>query len=295
MLSILIPTYNYIIVPLVVEVKKQCDACGIAYEIIGLDDGSTVAYSENDEINRLEYCSFHRNNENCGRSSNINQLAARSQFDYLLILEADAFPCKKNYIESYVSEIKLQKEAVFGGVVYNKVKPPADSRLRWVFGHSRESKSLADRLRKPYDIVFTWNLLIRKDLFFKAPFDTTINTYGYEDLVFLMDLKKRAVTITQIENECIHLNDDKSVVFIEKYHSSLRNLKQLLESKTIHPRDTSLTKLYHFLKRMGLTSSVAAVFRFSKNHLLKNLVSGKPSMLLFDFYKIGYFCTLRQR
>ena len=38
MLSILIPTYNYNVYPLVTELKSQADALGIAYEVLQLMD-----------------------------------------------------------------------------------------------------------------------------------------------------------------------------------------------------------------------------------------------------------------
>ncbi len=47
MLSILIPTYNYNIVALVSEIHRQISNTEIPFEIICLDDASTVFVAEN--------------------------------------------------------------------------------------------------------------------------------------------------------------------------------------------------------------------------------------------------------
>lgn len=47
MLSILIPTYNYDVVPLVLELLEQCLECGIAFKNLVFDDGSKLFLDEN--------------------------------------------------------------------------------------------------------------------------------------------------------------------------------------------------------------------------------------------------------
>lgn len=57
MLSILIPTYNYNVYPLVSELHRQCLECGIAFEIIVFDDGSNRYIKDNQQINSFKnYC-----------------------------------------------------------------------------------------------------------------------------------------------------------------------------------------------------------------------------------------------
>ena len=74
MLSILIPTYNYHVYPLVTELKSQADALGIAYEILVQDDASTSFLEENTEINLLQHFSYTFNHENLVRLNHINLL-----------------------------------------------------------------------------------------------------------------------------------------------------------------------------------------------------------------------------
>ena len=51
MLSILIPTYNYNVFPLVLDLHKQCLECKIDFEILCQDDHSNQFSNENQKIN----------------------------------------------------------------------------------------------------------------------------------------------------------------------------------------------------------------------------------------------------
>ena len=290
MLSLLIPTYNYNVFPLVLELQNQCNESRIEYEIIVLDDGSKTIFKENEQINALENCQYLINEVNRGRASNINKLAELSKFDYILILEADAFPSKKNYIQLYVDAIKHKPQAVFGGVIYSENKPQQNALLRWFYGKSRESKTLKQRIQNPNDIVFSWNLLLKKNIFLKNPFDSSIKTYGFEDLVFLKKLKQNKVFIEQIENTLVHQNEEESSFFIEKSKAAVLNLIQLYQKNILEPVDSSLLNTFETVKKLNLISVVTKFFKYFENSLLKNLLSEKPSLFLFDLYRLGYFC-----
>ena len=71
MISILIPTYNYNVFPLVENLQKQCEVAAVAYEIIVLDDASTDKRSleENSKINLLKQCSFQILDKNIVKSN----------------------------------------------------------------------------------------------------------------------------------------------------------------------------------------------------------------------------------
>ena len=290
MLSILIPTYNYNVFPLVLELQIQCNESGIEYEIIVLDDGSKTIFKENEQINALENCQYFINEVNRGRASNINKLAELSKFDYILILEADAFPSQKNYIQLYVDAIKHKPQAVFGGIIYSENRPQQNALLRWFYGKSRESKTLKQRIQNPNDIVFSWNLLLKKNIFLKNPFDSSIKTYGFEDLVFLKKMKQNKVVIEQIENTLVHQNEEESSFFIEKSKAAILNLIQLYQKNILEPVDSSLLNTFETVKKLNLTNVVTKIFKYFENSLLKNLLSEKPSLFLFDLYRLGYFC-----
>lgn len=294
MLSILIPTYNYNTVSLVTELHKQCKSEAIVFEVIVFDDNSTdkSTIDLNEKINTFESCSFQVNAENLGRSKNRNALIANAKYDWLLLLDADTFPKNSNFIETYLKSIELGRRATFGGLAYQIEKPKNGEILRWEFGKKREAISLEERIKNPYETSLVSNILLKKNLLTEPPFNTEIIGYGFEDMVFINELKKNKIEISQIENPVFHLNLEQSIVFLHKYHSSLENLMYLVQHKIINVNDTRLTKWYNWLEKFKLVFIVSFLFKFSEKKLVKNLVSSKPSLHLFDFYKLGYFCTL---
>ena len=191
MLSILVPTYNYNVFPLVQKLWEQCREQKIEFEILCQDDGSQSVHNiENNEISQFENCYFFLNEENIGRGKNINSLYKKSQYEWLLILDCDVMPVSDQFIENYLQEIKEpQVEVCYGGITYKKNRPEKTHILRWTYGYKRESLSAENRQKKPYQSSLTSNLLISREVFKTNRFSAIITKYGYEDLVFFHDLK----------------------------------------------------------------------------------------------------------
>ena len=292
MLSILIPVYNYNVVPLVLELHKQCLESKIDFEILCQDDASNSKLNEENEIiNSLENCSFFVNSNNLGRGKNINSLAKKTKHDYLLILDCDTFPTQNNFIKNYISTTNnIENLVVFGGIQYKKEKPENEKLLRWVYGNKRETLSLKVRNQKPNIRALTSNLLIQKKLFLETLFDESITKYGYEDLVFLSDLEKKEIFVTHIENTTYHLGLETSQQFLEKTKIALENLKIISKSRSFNVSDSKLLGFYVLLKRLYLSTFISFIFKKTERIIERNLLSKKPSLLLFDFYKLGCYC-----
>ncbi|MQP24959.1 glycosyltransferase [Flavobacterium sp. LMO8] len=295
MLSILIPTYNYNVYPLVTELKNQADALSIAYEILVQDDASKTFLNENTEINLLQHCSYTLNHENLGRGNNINLLNNRAQFQYVLIMEADAFPEKKTYLQNVIASINLETQVLFGGVTYPNKKPEKDKLLRWKYGNERESIPLSERLKNPYHFVFTWNLLLKKEILSKHHFPYNVKDYGYEDVVFIKQLKENNIPIQHIKNRLVHFNTETSLTFIEKTEKAVTTLYQLIVDKKLKLSDTKIGKTYSIIKFWQLDNVIRFFFKKISKKMIANLTSSNPSLIVLDLYKLGYFCLLNQK
>ena len=293
MLSILIPTYNYNVYPLVTELKNQADALGIAYEILVQDDASNLFIEENTEINILLNCFYTLNHENLGRGNNINLLNNRAKFEYVLIMEADAFPEKKTYLKNLIDSINQETQVLFGGVIYPNQKPEKDKLLRWKYGNERESISLSDRLKRPYHFVFTWNLLLKKEILSKHHFPNNIKNYGYEDLVFIKQLKENKVPIQHFNNMLIHFNSETSIAFLNKTEDAVKTLHQLISNKKLLTEDIKIGKASNMIQLLHLESLARFLFKKTSTKLIANLTSSRPSLLILDLYKLGYFLNLK--
>lgn len=295
MLSILIPTYNYNVYSLVTELKSQADALGIAYEILVQDDASTFFLQENTEINLLQHCSYTLNHENLGRGNNINLLNNRAKFDYVLIMEADAFPEKKDYLQHLIASINPETQVLFGGVTYPNKKPEKDKLLRWKYGNERESIPLSERLKNPYHFVFTWNLLLKKELLSNYHFPYNVKDYGYEDVVFIKQLKENNIPVQHIENRLVHFNTETSLTFIEKTEKAITTLHQLILDKKLELNDTKIGTAYRIINFLQLDIVTRMLFKKLSKQMIANLSSSHPSLIVLDLYKLGYFCLLNQK
>ena len=293
MLSILIPTYNYNVYPLVMELKSQADELDLSYEILVQDDASKNFLEENTKINHLQHCSYTLNLENLGRGNNINLLNNRAQFDYVLIMEADAFPEKKTYLKDLITAINQETHVLFGGVSYPKIKPEQANLLRWKYGNERESISLKNRIKNPYHFVFTWNLLVKKDILTQFPFPNNITSYGYEDVVFIKQLKENNIIIQHIENKLIHFNSESSVTFIHKTEIALQTLHQLIQNQKLSSNDTKIGKVSKLFQVLHLQNLVCYIFSKISKKCIANLTSSNPSLLILDFYKLVYFLNIK--
>ena len=294
MLSILIPTYNYNVYPLVTELKNQADTLEIAYEILVQDDVSSSFLQENAVINLLEYCSYTLNPENLGRGNTINLLNNRAQFEYVLIMEADAFPEKKSYLKDLIASINQKTTVLFGGVIYPKQKPENNKVLRWKYGKVRESIPLLKRLKNPYHFVFTWNLLLKKEILANYNFPQNVKEYGYEDVVFIKQLKANKIPIQHINSRLVHFNSETSLTFITKTEKAVTTLQQLILAKKLDVSDTTIGKAYKIVRFWQLHFLVLFLFKRFAKKMIANLTSSNPSLIILDFYKLGYFCLLNE-
>lgn len=284
MLSILIPVYGYNALLLVNELVKQCQTCGINFEILCQDDASNSKENiQNQEINSISSCSFFINQTNLGRGKNINSLALKAKYDWLLILDCDTFPVENNFIQNYITTISEEKNIFFGGIIYEDKEPEKDQILRWFYGQKRETSAL-----------LTSNLLIKKTIFLQFPFDKSIVKYGYEDLAFFSVLKKNHFEIISIKNPTFHLDLETSAIFLNKTKTALENLVFLYNTNKIEASDSKIIKAFELLKKLKLVRFSTFIFHRNKTKIEENLLSKKPSLFLFDLYKLGYFCFLNQ-
>ena len=294
MLSILIPVYNYAVFPLVLEVHKQCIAAGIPFEILCQDDCSSSFIEENRTVEQLSNCTFSQNTVNLGRGNNRNLLIQKAQFDWLLLLDCDMFPKDSFFIKNYLSFIeKPMAPLAFGGIIYHPKKPHTPQLLRWVYGQKREALSCEFRNKKPNSRALTSNLVIRKEIALRHPFPESVSDYGYEDLSFLSNLRQKNITVFHIDNPTFHLNLETSTQFLTKTEIALQNLVLLIQTNRIKPNESKIIATFLWVKKLRLVQLTAWFFQQTKTVTTKNLLSDNPSLLLFDWYKLGYLCLLQ--
>lgn len=296
MLSILIPTYNYITFPLVAEIHTQCLSENLVFEIIVQDDFSTdtAIISQNLAINTLQNCRFQSNSNNLGRAKNLNTLLQLAKFETILILDCDTMPTSKSFIKNYLKLLEKNPNAIlFGGIAYASDLPKESEMLRWKYGKEREALDSNTRAKNPYSCLLTSNIFGNKRIFQQVPFNETITKYGYEDLVFAKQLECQKIDLRHVNNEVFHLNYETSAIFLEKTRQSLETLVFLENKEILSKHTTKLQKTYQRLRKWKLDRIFLRCFIYFQKLMVQNLLSKNPKIFLFDIYKLGYFTDLQ--
>lgn len=292
MLSILIPTYNYNIFHSVAELNRQCVLEQIDFEILAIDDASGGFFKENNGINALDHCRYEVLEKNIGRSKIRNLLAEKARFDWLLFLDADTMPINDAFISNYLAEFKKGESAINGGIRYSSEKPQKEKILRWTYGKDREALTAAKRGENPYLAFLSLNFAIPKSLFAKVRFDESLPNLRHEDTVFSYQLKTNAIPVKHIENPVFHLGLDDFENMLRKEHEALLALKQLLSEAKISADYVKMGRYYDFLRRTHLDFFVKSFFKLTRKSLLQDISKPRPSLFLYDIYRLGYLCSL---
>lgn len=301
MISICIPIYNCNITGLLTDLSVQCESFGSSYEIRLIDDGSEVKYQElnRNAVSRLDNpnIEYEELSENVGRSAIRNLLARKALFPYLLFIDNDAKVSSPHFVARYLTMCS-PGIICYGGCVY-ECNSDLKSNLRWLYGVEREALSADRRQRLPNNYFSTFNFLIDKQILLSYPFNETIREYGYEDLLFKMELIKQGYKITHIENPLIHDGLISNEDFVSRTEIALNNLHKIQSDGNYLSAElidyVNVLKVEDKMNRWKLRSFTAWNYRILRSLGLKNLLSNKPSLLVFDLYKLGYLCNLKNK
>ena len=289
MISVLIPIYNYNIVPLVNELHKQLTSASIAFEIICLDDGSEQRFiDQNLAINTLGHTHLIISETNKGRIKSRHQLSENATYDWLLFLDADIMP-QGNFIDLYLTAITEQVKAYFGGVCYKREVPDREHMLRWKYGIKHEEVTAAHRNKNPYKHIVSANMLINRNVFRTINSEIKQNSYGLDNL-FGLKLKEHSISIEHINNDVFHLGIEKSDVYLKKKEEAAETLLHLIDEGEITKHDNALISLFLFLKRFKLNYLFSSFYKHFKSKMRPNLLSENPSIKLLQLYRISYLC-----
>lgn len=293
MLSILIPTYNYVCVKLVTALQQQAERLECPYEILVADDASEDAFKrENRKINGIPGCKYIELQENVGRSRIRNILGRLARYDYLIFMDCDASVVSNEFLSRYMA-VRNAAEVVYGGLVHPEQLPSPKVSLAYSYEKHAEPHFTAEkRALHPYKVFRTFNFMILRETFLKHPFDETITHYGHEDTLFGLALKKEGIKILHIDNPLMNCGLDTNLDVLLKTEESLRTL--YMHSEKL--KDCSeILRLYGLLRNMHLLRSVSFLYHLCRPMIRRNLLGKHPNLYCFAFYKIGYYCNLAKK
>lgn len=292
MISILIPTFNYNVLPLAQQIEKLAIKSNTEMEIICFDDGSqSILNVENEKINSLKNGKFIAQLKNVGLSNNRNNLVEASNHRYLLFIDGDSEIINDNYINNYINAIEQTPDVVYGGRIHpdyaeNKRK------LRWKYGKFHEDTTAITRQKEKYKSTLFNNTLISRDTFHKIHFNKDITQYGHEDTIFAYKLSLEKANILHIENPVLHGDVDLNTVFFYKMHKSIENLSYIYKNSIIDIKFITFLKVYSKIKKYRLHYLFLFIHQIFYPLFKLNLTSNYPFLFIFNLFRLSYFCNI---
>lgn len=288
MISVLIPTFNTDVSPLVDFLLRHHDFSSFKMEIIIWDDASNIASLgqwNNENI------SFFKSPVNMGRSKTRELLTEKAKFPFLLFLDADVLPVSTLFLAQYLSHVS-EKAVLVGGIRYESEKPENNRYFRWFYGKAREEISLENRLKKPHNHFMTGNFLVPKSIFLRFPLHDVITGYGHEDTLLGYKFQQAGIPIKHIDNPVFHLGLEENEVFFAKSKEAVSSLLRLKQLGFTIP--SKLITGYNLLEKVKLVTFCSVFYPFFESRLLKNYIFAGNilSLFFFDLFRLLYFCTL---
>lgn len=283
-LSILIPIYNFDCCELVRKLHDQCEQLGVDYEIICIDDASSLYKSNNESINNLSNTQLIELETNIGRSKIRNLLAQNAKKEYLLFMDCDSM-VDDGFIVKYA---KNSEDIVVGGRLYLDT-PPSEHKyyFHWKYGTLKEPKP-ADATKH-----FTSNnFLIKRTIFEAIRFDETIKGYGHEDTIFGLNIKKNNIKIRYIHNPVYHIGLSTNKQFLSNSKNAIQNLNCI---GICNAEEVKIVKYHKRIINLRLNSLLSFIYRQFGNAMENNLLGKEPNMFVFNLYKLCYLCNLKNK
>ncbi|RFC54774.1 glycosyltransferase family 2 protein [Brumimicrobium aurantiacum] len=292
MLSILIPVYNFNCSQLVKDLQIQCLSAGIEFEILVLDDTSTLFKTENRVINTLEGCSYIESEIHFGRAKIRNELGRIAQYEHLLFIDSDARVDRSDFIQNYIDNCN-QAEVIIGGMKYSD-QAPKENALRWHYGSQREFSQAKERNKTPYSSLISFNIMFKRSTFKAFPFDEgTIDLekggYGHEDTLLGLKLEANQVSVYHIDNQLVHDYQESNEGFLK---NSLVAVEKYVYNPTFRKPETvqqiKIFRVFEKIKQLKMIVPLSFCYRLFGKLMKNQLFSSSPSIRLFDFYRLSY-------
>ena len=292
-LSILIPTYNVIVFPIVQKISTLCERIVLdspqlfKYEIIVADDGSdqTEKVEANKAVDSLPHCQYIIKEHNSGSAATRNFLAAQSQYEWLLFLDCDMEIPGMDFIMRYLP--CTQTDVTNGGVKVGGCWNTHRHNLRYLYEKKAEASHTPDKRQKTgFQQFRSANFLIRRSCMLAHPFDERFQKSGYEDVLLGKTLQQAGATILHIDNPLI-LNDfennedfmrktERNMKTLHTFRHELQGYSRLIDYA--NPFISPILRLWHAL--LGQTER-------------RILTGNRPCLWLYTLYRLGFYSSIK--
>ena len=124
-------------------------------------------------------------------------------------------------------------------------------------------------------------------LMLKNPFDLRFRHYGYEDVLFGMQLERRHIPIYHIDNPLSFEVFEENDQFLSKTEEGLRTLH------TFRQELKAGSRLLQRVEQLRWLLPLLRLFHKATKKLERRILLRHPSLFLFSLYRLGYYVTLK--
>ena len=289
-LSVLIPAYNCNCLPLVEQLLPLLQSDVDAYEVIVSDDATTDSeiIKANEAINQLPGCRYILKTENAGSAANRNYLGAISQYPLLLFLDCDISIPDRSFLKQYLST--PMDDVVNGGIsIIDDVQLNQNLRYRYEKAEI-PSHTAVMRQANRYQHFRSTNFMITRSAFEKCPFDERFTRSGYEDVLYGKMLKQQHINVVHIDNPVLMTKFENNPDYVTKIERSLETLYTFRNELRGYSRLLTFVSGIHLSIVRNLIRLWHKVFKKAER---RNLCGSRPSLWVFNLYRLGYYLSLQ--
>jgi glycosyltransferase involved in cell wall biosynthesis len=265
-ISVVTPVYKNDPSPLLARLLSEVSTGNFTdmVELVVVNDGSNDAALSTkitDFIRQFpisaKYYDFAQNN---GRSFARNQLIKYSDGEYLLFLDSDMLPDEDDFLGKWLEYTKAAPEIAYGGYTIKQAPITNENRLARALAGKSDCEPATARSARGAQAVATSNLLVRRDIMEKVPFDCGFKGWGWEDTDWALRADEGGFKVAHIDITATHLGLDNDEILLDKLKKAGPNFKYILEN---HPQMAGVksAKLAIMLSKLPFLELVASVMR----------------------------------
>ena len=147
----------------------------------------------------------------------LNRAVLAANNGWLIFIDGDAAVGNNiHFINNYWKN-KDSADIIVGGLIHPTTITDISCSLRFKYEQEADKhRSAKERSANPYDKFTAFNIMVKKNVFDKIKFDESCIEYGYEDVLWGLELKRMSISITHIDNPLIHTGLDTNEKFLYK-------------------------------------------------------------------------------
>lgn len=288
LLSVLIPVYKHHPARLLQELETQLADLGDgAVEVLVGDDSADEQASNwhnNYSPSTHAWLRIYRHTQNLGRSKARNFLLERASGRYLWFLDGDV-TLPGGLLAAYFEKLSETPAVWCSGIACPN---DAVDNLRNWYTRQIETKGAAERNKAPYRSFSAANFAMPLAFAEKVKFPENHGGYGHEDTHFGLQLLEAGFQVHHFDRPVWHASDESDKVYLEKVRDSVANLALLYHTERLfqkHRGEIKLIRIWEPLSAVGFAFFASMLTPLFERQLLK----GKRSLRLLNFYKLGWF------